>query len=72
VVAGYIDRPGPGLELAKLKKDSKLFTSSGLYVLYCHITDLKMLDNINANSIDVLENTTTQIQFCYTATTLFH
>jgi hypothetical protein len=55
VVAGYIDRPGPGLELAKLKKDSELFTSSGLYVLYCHITDLKMLDNINANSIDVLE-----------------
>ena len=52
---GYIDRPGPGLELAKLEKDGKLFTSSGLYVLYCHITDLKMLDNINANSIDVLE-----------------
>jgi hypothetical protein len=55
VVASYIDRPGPSLELAKLKKDSKLFTSSGLYVLYCHIRDLKMLDNINANSIDVLE-----------------
>ncbi len=30
VIAGYIDRPGPGLELAKLEKDGKLFTSSGL------------------------------------------
>ena len=32
VIAGYIDRPGLGLELAKLEKDGKLFTSSGLYV----------------------------------------
>jgi hypothetical protein len=54
VIAGYIDRPGPGLELAKLEKDGKLFTSSGLYVLYCHITELKLLDNINANCIEVL------------------
>jgi len=54
VIAGYIDRPGLGLELAKLEKDGKLFTSSGLYVLFCHITDLKLLDNINANCIDVL------------------
>jgi hypothetical protein len=54
VIAGYIDRPGPGLELAKLEKDSKMFMSSGLYVLYCHITELKLLDNINANCIDVL------------------
>ncbi len=54
VIAGYIDRPGLGLELAKLEKDGKLFTSSGLYVLSCHITDLKLLDNINANCIDVL------------------
>ena len=30
VIAGYIDRPGPGLELAKLKNDGKLFTSLGL------------------------------------------
>jgi hypothetical protein len=54
VIAGYIDRPGPGLELANLEKDSKMFTSSGLYVLYCHITDLKLLDNINPNYVDVL------------------
>ncbi len=54
MIAGYIDRPGLGLELAKLEKDGKLFTSSGLYVLFCHITDLKLLDNINANCIDVL------------------
>ena len=54
VIAGYIHRPGPGLELDKLKKDGKLFTSSGLYVLHCHITDLKLLDNINANGIDIL------------------
>jgi len=54
VIAGYINRHGPGLELAKLEKDGKLFTSSGLYVLYCHITELKLLNNINANCIDVL------------------
>jgi hypothetical protein len=54
VIAGYIDRPGPGLELAKLEKDGKLFTSSGLYVLYCHITELKLFDNVNANCINVL------------------
>ena len=54
VIAGYIDRPGPGLELAKVEKDSKLFMSSGLYVIYCHITELKLLDNVNANCIDVL------------------
>ena len=34
VISGYINRPGPGLELAKLEKDGKLFTSSTLYVLY--------------------------------------
>jgi hypothetical protein len=55
VIAGYIHRPGPGLELDKLKKDGKLFTSSGLYVLHCQITDNKLLDNIKANCIDVLE-----------------
>jgi hypothetical protein len=54
VIAGYIDRPGPVLELAKLKKDGKLFMSSDLYVLLCHITELKLLDNVNANCIDVL------------------
>ena len=42
VIAGYIHRPGPGLELDKLKKDGKFFNSSGLYVLHCHITDLKL------------------------------
>ena len=42
VIASYIHRPGPGLELDKLKKDGKFFTSSGLYVLHCHITDLKL------------------------------
>ncbi len=54
MIAGYIDRPGLGLELAKLEKDGKLFTSSGLYVLFCHITELKLLDNVNANCIDIL------------------
>jgi hypothetical protein len=54
VIAGYIDRPGPGLELAKLEKDGKLFMSSGLHVLYCHITELKLLDNVNANCINEL------------------
>ncbi len=54
VIAGYIDRTGPGLELAKLENDGKLFTSSTLYVLYCHITELKLLENDNANCIDVL------------------
>ena len=54
VISGYINRPGPGLELAKLEKDGKLFTSSTLYVLYCHITELKLLENNNANCIDVL------------------
>ena len=54
VIAGYIDRPGQGLELAKIEKDGKTFTSSDLYVLYCHITDLKLLDNINPTHVDVL------------------
>ncbi len=54
MIAGYIDRPGPGLELAKLEKDGKLFTSSSLYVLNCHIRELKLLDIINANCIEVL------------------
>jgi hypothetical protein len=54
VISGYINRPGPGLELAKLENDGKLFTSSTLYVLYCHITELKLLENNNANCIDVL------------------
>jgi len=54
VIAGYIDRPGPGLELAKLEKDSKLFLSSGHYVLYCHITDIKLLYKINTNCINIL------------------
>ncbi len=54
MIAGYIDRPGLGLELAKLEKDCKLFTSSGLFVLFCHITELKLLDKVNANCIDIL------------------
>jgi hypothetical protein len=31
-----------------------MFTSSDLYVLYCHITDLKLLDNVNPTHVDVL------------------
>jgi len=54
VISGYINRPGPGLELAKLENDGKLFTSSTLYVLYCHITELTLLEKDNANCIDVL------------------